>query len=93
MGTEIEIIREDLTRRQRADLVTRLNREGFRVTSQGHVEVVEVKNGHPHYHGASPRPCPLPVGFLHSSRAELVNTDETFPEDYHAKLRDIYRSV
>ena len=88
-----EIIREGMTHRQRADLVERLIQEGFRLSSQGHVEVVSVKKGHPHYNGAHPKPIPIPVGFVHRGTAELVNTDTTFPEDYHARLREIYRSV
>jgi len=52
----------------------------------GHVDVKEVKPGHPYhtsYH---------PVGFISANYAMLVNTEIKFPEDYHAKLREIYDS-
>ena len=106
MGTRIiEVIKREITPKQRADLVTRLYQEGFMVGIQGHIHVAQPKPNHPiseslwkDYADAGNK-YDLPVGFLEHpvaglpSVAEIVNTDKLFPEDYHTRLRRIFESV
>ncbi len=107
MWPVIEAIRRDITPKQRADLITRLHQEGFMVGIQGHIRVAQPKPNHPvdkviykDYADAGNK-YDLPVGFLERHVAELgdtviaeiVNTDKSFPEDYHTRLRRIFESV
>lgn len=108
MITNIECIRDDLSEEQKNNLVSKLVDTEFKfvqavtfskdckrmVTNIGWVKVREPRPDHPqfdeHY---------LPIGFIGASSknegkyyAELVNTDEKFPENYHSRLRKIYLS-
>ena len=57
------------------------------------MEVADIKEGHPHYESEFKGPLPYPVGFLDKGMAYLMNNDLIFPEDYHSRLREIYKSV
>ena len=79
-GKTTERVIENLSNQQYAILFDKLKSSGFEVYEQGHIHVRDVKEDHPKYDK-----FPLPVGFLGKSFALLVNTNEQFPEDYHAK--------
>lgn len=87
----IETIRENLNSKQIKSLIHKLNDSGFYVSESGHVGIENPKTDHP-YWGAGIVHY-LPVGFIGKDYAEIVNTEKEFPEDYHAQLRDIYRSI
>ena len=85
----LEIIRRDLSPKQRKDLIEIVNGSKlFKVGEDGFVCVTDIKNGHP-----STRMGPRPLGLITGDRASLLNTDLYFPEDYHGKLKELYRSV
>jgi hypothetical protein len=88
-------VRQGMTKNQMKSLVSLLNNSGFVVRSSGHVDVAKPLANHPISNanaGMNP-PVYLPVGFVVENCAFVVNTDEKFPEDYHAKLKQIYASV
>lgn len=41
------VIRDNLSKKQRKTLVARLRKDGFTVGNFGHIDVVDVKEGHP----------------------------------------------
>ena len=83
-----------ITPEQRQTIVAKLMQEGFKIGKLGHVDVSKVEEGHPrpgqkyglHMH-------PLPVGFVGSNYAFLVNTDEPFLEIYHGRIKNVYESA
>jgi len=84
---EIETVRDDLTSRQQARLISKLKGNGFRIDG-AHIIPKVIKKGHPSSVGML-----LPVGYLNNGKAELINIDLEFPEDYHGQLREIYNSI
>jgi len=85
----IETVRENLNEKQKKLLVSKLIESDFTISSTGHVSVKKPQKDHPQWGSGHY----LPVGFIGKDYADLVNLDEKFPEDYHAQLRDIYRSI
>jgi len=89
-------VRERLSFEQRKTLINKLESSGFKVSPwifkfiypSWHINVKNIKKEHPKsFFGY------LPIGFIGRNYAELVNLDVKFPEDYHAKLIEIYDSV
>lgn len=80
---------KDLSLKQRADLIYIVNKsEVFTVDERGYVCVVDVKNGHPEIGKMGP----VPIGLI-EWQAYLLNTELSFPEDYHGMLKSLYQSL
>jgi len=103
----IEKIKDNLGFYQKKTLLNKLDSAGFKITSLGHVLLIDVKNpkmGHPKNGDNF-----LPVGIFRyyfqetdgrlncndycSSYLVLVNLDKKFLEDYHSRIRKISNLV
>ena len=85
----IETVRDDLTTKTSADLIARVNQTAeFMVDDRGFICVVEPLKGHPEGRGLGPKP----VEIISYDKAQLLNSDEEFPRDYHTMLKGLYLS-
>lgn len=82
-----QIIEHDLSSERRKDLITKLNKHGFKV-SGGSVYVKKPKKKHPSVFLSPLLSYFLPIGFI-DSYFSLINLDKNFPKDYHSQLRKI----
>lgn len=86
-----------LTEAQRKRFVSLLDMCGFKLSSQGGIDVKSPLDGHPDWtpevFSRQGHKFYLPVGFLASNKLEMVNTDAIFPRDYHGQLEALYQLV
>lgn len=86
----IELVKDGLSLGQINNLVDIINGSGiFTVDERGYVSPVEIKPGYP----SLGRIGPAPLGLVEGSRAQLLNLEKKFPEDYHSKLRQLFSQV
>ena len=84
-----ETVRTSLSSRQVTELTEIINKSRtFVVDDFGYVCVVNVQNGHP-----ATRMGPRPVGLITSDKAQMLNTELSFPQDYHQMLRKLYNGI